>query len=382
MFFNISKSYLNNYPNHWRLGNFYINADNGWCFRNLGSRDILYKGYADADSMDQLLEQIVELSEPQLTGNFCVLVYENDTIKIKTDRYRSFPIYIGQEVNNLVPSERTAWSDSMVTVNEDFSVTEHKFDLIGNIDTDPISMVDALDVVTDILDQKTRSFVKHNHLPIRAFLSGGVDSMLVYSFLQKHTDRFKLIRYNHVDWDYFWIQNSGAIRKHWAYNQIHHWTDHCVLTSGTPGDEFMMRNPATGDLLLKHHGVLITDLLSQPQWKDCLHHEYFCLDKNQKIFQSQQAPTQSLEQLHWKLCNIVINDWQHWHLGNTLTWTPLRDLDIFKTLLRLPIEDLVGQIMNSDFSIELIERNSSGLSVALSNSKNHGNVLANLVNVI
>lgn len=382
MFFNISNSHLTNYPCHWKLGDFFVSTDNGWTYTTLGTTEILYKGYADTDSMDQLLSQIVNDLEPRLTGNFCVLSAENNTLKIKSDRYRSFPIYIKEGANNLIPTGQTAWTDSVITIHEDFSITEDKFDVIGSINTEPLSTTDALDMISAILDQKTKSFVKHNQLPIRAFLSGGIDSLLVYSFLQKHTDNFELVRCSHVDWDYFWMKNSGDIKKYWAYSQIHHWIDPCVLSSGAPGDEFMLRSPTTSDLFLKHHGIQIIDLLSRPEWKDCLHNEYFSLDKHKKIFTTQKAQDQNLDQLHRSLCNIIVNDWQHWHIGHTLTWTPLRDLEIFKILMRLPTDDLLKQVMNSEFSVQLIERNCPGLSLALSDSKNNGNVLSNLVNVI
>ena len=91
---------------------------------------------------------------------------------------------------------------------------------------------------------------------------------------------------------------------------------------------------------------------------------------------------QSTEQMHHSLCNIILNDWQHWHIGNTLTWTPLRDLDIFKLIMRLPLNEVLDQVMNSKFSIEIIEHNCPGLSSALSDHKNSNNVLSNLVNVI
>ena len=78
------------------------------------------------------------------------------------------------------------------------------------------------------------------------------------------------------------------------------------------------------------------------------------------------------------MCNIIVNDWQHWHIGNTLTWTPLRDLRIFKILLRLPINDAIDQIMNSRFSLLLIENNQPGLSKLVSDQKNTGNSMKNL----
>lgn len=381
MFFNIGHEPLENYPCHWQLGSFCVSTDQGWKLTTRDSKQILYKGYADDNSLDLLLEQIVSQTEPRLTGNFCVLVLDNDCIKIHTDRYRSFPIYVGNGVNNLFSTTHTAWTDSLIVVNPDLSVIENKFNAIGQIDSSPLSPVQALEKISSILDQKTISFLKHNQLPVRVFLSGGVDSMLVYSLLKKHTNRFEMIKCSHVDYDYFWLKNSGDITRHWGYKQIHHWNDPCVLTSGTPGDEFMLRSPVTADLFLKHHGIKISQMLQEEKWKNCLHHDYFSISKHIEIFDNQQAPAQSLEQMQHSLCNIVVNDWQHWHLGNTITWTPLRDLEIFKTMLRLPTDYLIGQIMNSEFSIQLIEQNCPGLSAAISDSKNTRNMLSNLVRI-
>lgn len=382
MFFNIGHTHLENYPCHWQLGRFSVSTDQGWTHTTLGTAEILYKGYADADSLDRLLEQILFQTEPKLTGNFCAFVAINDTLQICTDRYRGFPIYVGNGVNNLVPTNHTAWTDSLITLHVDLTVTENKFDVIGKIETTPLTVDEVLHKVADIIDKKTAAFVKHNQLPVRAFLSGGVDSMLVYSFLCKHSNKFELVDYSHVDYDYFWLKNSGSIEKYWGYTQIHHWKNPCVLTSGAPGDEFMLRSPTTADLFLKHHNISIIDLLADPVWANCLHRDYFSREKHIDIFNSQHEQQQSLEQLHWALCNIVVNDWQHWHLGNTLTWTPLRDLEIFKLMLRLPIDAIIGQVMNSDFSVRLIEKNCPGLRNALSDQKNTGNTLANLVNVI
>ena len=97
---------------------------------------------------------------------------------------------------------------------------------------------------------------------------------------------------------------------------------------------------------------------------------------------TQPAPSGTKQQLHWDLCNIVANDWQHWHLGRTRTWTPLRDLELFKLMLRLPQHDAVSQIMNSEISIDIIERNSPGLSQVLSSQKNMHNPLANLAGLV
>ena len=325
--------------------------------------------------IESLLEQIIAQKEPCLTGNFCVIVTCDGSLQIQTDRYRSFPIYIGPHIiNNLVPQHCTAWTDSLITVHRDLEVTEHKFDVIGNIDIVELDFHQALDQVHDTLTHKTQQFLSHNTKPLKVFLSGGVDTMLVYSYLVAAGAEFELLDYDHVEHDYFWRLNSHLITKYWAYNQTHHWKTPCVLASGTPGDEFMLRGPESADFYLRHFGTSLNESIRT----DHMQHDYIMLEKNQQKLNNQPPLLPSPHDLHWHLCNVMVNDWQHWHLGNTLHWTPLRDLDIFKIIIRLPLQDAVEQIVDNKFSRALIERNIPNGSALISTQKNTGPVLKNL----
>ena len=109
-----------------------------------------------------------------------------------------------------------------------------------------------------------------------------------------------------------------------------------------------------------------------------MQHDYIMLEKNQQKLNNQPPLLPNPHDLHWHLCNVMVNDWQHWHLGNTLHWTPLRDLDIFKIIMRLPLQDAVEQIVDNKFSRALIERNIPNGSSLISTQKNTGPVLKNL----
>lgn len=384
MFFSITQHAKENFPNHYRLGKLTVNTDTGWQTHSLDNWQVVYKGYADNGQLLVLLKDILSQDIPTELGNFCVIAYNTHTqeIRIKTDLYRSFPIFYtqGQEVTNLVPLEHTVYTDNIISINETLTVEyplKSNFDVVGDIDTTLLTVDQVVDAINSILAVRTQNFIKFNSKPIKVHLSGGVDSLLVYSYLQKYTDNYEIISAQHFDYDYFYLLNSESIRAYWGYNQIHHWREPCVLTSGAPGDEFMMRSPTTTDLFLKHHGIKILDLLDDPNWRDCLHWQYFKQPKHAQIF-NQSLPKLNDQQLVKHLCDLIINDWQHWHIGNTLTWTPLRDLEIFKLLLRLSTEDLLPQIMSSAISIQLIERNKPGLSRLISNQKNSGNYMKNL----
>ena len=382
MFFNIAKQPQLNFSHFYELGPFCASTDAGWSLARLQQYQVLYKGYVDTSSIESALEHIIHESEPQLLGNFCALVYNTETnsLKIRSDRYRGYPVWFDCDgVTNLDKKINTAWTDSLIEIMSDGSVTESKFDLIGDIDTTPVDLDHAVEYIHQRLIEKTQNFLKHNTRPVKTFLSGGVDTLLVYSYLQRFSDNFELVRGEHFEYDKFWLLNSGTVNNNfWGYRQLHHWQQPCVLTSGAPGDEFMLRSPTTTDLFLKFHGESVIELL-ESDWKNCLHYQYFHQPKNYKIFQTQTVdPTWDCKSLLWNLCNIVSNDWQHWHLGSTLTWTPLRDLEIFKMLIRLPATVALGQIMHSDISRMLIEKNKPGLSQLFSDQKNSGNPLSNL----
>jgi len=384
MFFSISRQPETNFSHCYQLGNFYVNTDAGWHETAMQQYKIVYKGYSDLYSIEDAVTFMLDQTEPTLLGNFCAIVFDSNSnsIKIKTDKYRSFPIFVdsGHKVTNLTQSEHVAWTDSIVEIYPDLTVNETKFDVIESIDTGFISVEDAVKEIDLILTEKTQNFLSHNKLPFKVFLSGGVDSLLVYSYLQRFTDQYALIKAQHIDYDKFWLKNSSLLAKFWGYKQIHHWSEPCILTSGAPGDEFMLRSPVTTNLFLKAQNYNMVELLEQDSWKNCLHHTYFSQSKHLEIFQNQNPPADwSRHDMLHSLCNILVNDWQHWHIGNTLTWTPLRDLRIIKILLRLPMDEALGQIMNSNISRTLIEKNYPGLTKCISDQKNSGNSMENLV---
>lgn len=376
MFFNLGTDKLSNFPQHWAVGSLWLSTDAGWNHVSLGGWQLVYKGYAEAAQLDLLLPNILTESAPQTLGNFCVVAWNDAGIRIFSDRWRGFPIWYNQHqcITNLTPCDHTAWTDSIVSVDFDLRIREVNFDAVGTLDSTPLTKNEAVDIIDQRLRSRISQFLSNNKRPLKVFLSGGVDTLLVWSYVHALGAEFELVDYLHVDLDQFWRCNSHHLAKFWAYKQIHHWKESVCLASGAPGDEFMLRSPTTADLWLRRRGTSIPNQLSNLQ--QCLHRDYFQQAKHQYIFDchDQKLP----ESTDWQLCNMVLNDWQHWHIGNTLTWTPLRDLEIFKVFLRLSVTDAVDQIMNSSISRLLIERNAPGACSMLGDQKNTGAVMANL----
>lgn len=391
MFFSISKQKPKNFFNIYEFDPFTIGVDNGWQISENQEKLVLFKGYADEYDLSDLVES-ESVNYSTVTGNFCLLIYSKtkNTIEIKSDRYRSFPVYLepGKEVTNLYRLTETVYTDNTITINKDFSHSICQTDIIGEINQSPLSANEGLDIIDSILEQKTKNLLAQQQalpmafrLPIKVFLSGGVDSLLVYSYLQKHTNDYSLVKAAHVDYTDFWLKNSHHITSNWAYKQIHHWAKPTILSSGAPGDEFMMRSPGNVNLWLLHHNTNLNSVNTDPK---NLHYSYFNLQKHQKLIQEQSVLSGRMQKmtkkmLQWYLCNMNLNDWQHHHIENTLTWTPLRDLEIYKTILRMPYDTVLGQILDSKISKALITRNNKALTGLISDQKNSDSYMSNLI---
>lgn len=372
MFFNIGKSHAFNYSHFWQLGDFAISTDAGWRHCEFDTYEAVFKGYCDNSVIDErLLTEFTKTRFPIRTGNFCAILFDRNTgtLSIKTDKYRSFPIYSDRcsRINNLVPDAQTQWSDSVVWIDSDWNIQDAQFDIVGATDLSS-GTVDGLD---QYLTHKIATYFAHHNTPVKVFLTGGLDTMLIYSYIKKLDAPHVMVDCLHVDFDEFYVRNSADIEAHPFYRQLHHWKTSSVLSSGTPGDEFLLRSPTTAGLYLLNHGVSMLQVLQDHP--DCYHHHYFTSDKNLSFFRQQEQEFEASADLIWTICNILANDWQHWHLGNTITWTPLRDLEIAKRILSLPFDLVKSQILHGEISRRLIERNCPGLTQQLGHQKNAGN---------
>lgn len=386
MFFSISEIKDGNFPNSYEFGKIIVSTDDGWKIIRNKDKTILYKGYCD----NLLIEHNLERSDlKRFTGSFCVLTYDHESgdIDVATDLYRGFLMWHSKSkyVSNLYNVGYPIWVDSDIIVSQSLNITETKKDLIGSFDTATLQTNALIDWIYDRLLEKTREFVSNNRLPIKVFLSGGVDSMLVYSFIKQATDDYELLFCNHIDYDHFWCNNHHRLQSQfWGYKQIHHYTKPCVLASGAPGDEFMFRNPEMSYWWLKYNKINLFDVLEN----DSLYSqsEYFKkkISKEKLDNQFETYGFEDMNQIEFNtfLCNMVLNDAQHWHIGNTITFTPLRDLEMFKKFLLLSPEDAIRQIVGSEISLKMIEHNDSDLLEYLSNEKNTGNVRSNIYKLI
>jgi hypothetical protein len=342
MFFTISTNIDTKFPNNHFIDKLWINLDNGWT----RSGPTFFKGYQD---------------------NFCKIIVDSEGARIEHSVNRSFPLWCEHGlISNLNPATTQVWSDDTVRIDSLGRITLGKLDIDLTMPTEVLTVQQAVDRIGQILDSKI------NAVPygVKLFCSGGVDTLLLYSMLPE----FELVTEEHFESDRFTDANKSSLQQFWSYNQIHHWTSATWLATGSHGDEYFLRGPAAIGMLTAWHDINFGQLLSENP--DCYHYHHF--SKYSDLWSSSwgnrhqlRQAYPSIEDLNRQILNMLVNDYQHWHLGNTLTWTPFKDLAIAKILLQCPVQELIPQFLDAKISKDLIVAYNPQIVSYVSKYKNH-----------
>ena len=65
------------------------------------------------------------------------------------------------------------------------------------------------------------------------------------------------------------------------------------------------------------------------------------------------------------------NDYQHWHLDRTLTFTPFKDMSLLSTVLCSSKDLLIDQARNAEINKQLVRKLDASKLDVLSNKKNY-----------
>lgn len=347
MFFTISTEPDCRLPNHDKFGDYWFSHDDGWKKIN----NCWYKGY----------------NHPQANhGNFLKLnLVSNNNILLEHDTVRGFPLWWDnqtQMLTNLLGTGLEIWNDKIVSI-QDHCLRDKNCNSYDFLKSNEMSVDCTVDLLCNNLVAKAHALKTwETDIPKKIFLTGGMDTTTIYSVLKYVGVDVELVDYEYVKYDCFLNENLANIKKnHWGYNQIHHWDKSTLLITGAFGDEFLMRGPSAISLWAAFNDINIVELLTTNC--DNYHYSYFLKDKNVKILSSCWNTKADIKQkyqdtnsLNNQIINQVGNDCQHWHLGNTITWTPFKDIEILKTCLNLNVEDLTDHILDATLNKHIIRK--------------------------
>jgi hypothetical protein len=355
MFFTVAPVADHRLPYHQQLGTHVFSHDSGWTKCQQGWQ----KGYFDGDK-----------------GNWAKILLQDNKIVLSHSQTRSFPLWWDPDtatLTNLLGTGQSVWADSAVQI-ENNKLNPIKQDITGVVAGPEISMETAADLVIESLISKIPTLPAD--MPRKLFLTGGIDTLVLYSVLKYANVEVDIIDYDHVDYDWFLNNNFDEIKnQHWGYKQIHHWKQSTALISGACGDEFLFRGPNTVAVWAAWNNIDLQHILDTATGYQV---KYFKKQKNIDIFEHAwhnrlelKSKYQNKQELFQHLLDINANDHQHWHIGNTLTWTPFLDIDLTKTIFRLSNTDLLAQSIDAALSKCIIKKLHEPALQALSLSKNY-----------
>jgi len=246
MFFSLSKTADHRFPFSETIGEWIFNHDDGWCKMQSGWK----KGYR-YDDIDH--------------GNFCEVRSVDNMIALFHDKERAFPLWwdsTNKILTNCVGTGNPIWTDKIVKLTSSDLLVEH-INIVSPIDLSPLSFAETVQQIKNNLESKVLH-LKKNTLPKKIFVSGGVDTLILYSMIQQQSLSVEWLDYEHFEYDLFCDHFLPVIKNnHWAFNQMHHWRNPCMLLTGSCGDEFLFRGPTNIAIWTAWHDIDFVSMLQK-----------------------------------------------------------------------------------------------------------------------
>jgi hypothetical protein len=373
MFFLISRNLDVNFDHNYFHKGWYVNTDSGWQVSNRYNKMVLIKGYCNEYSLDYLSQSDII---PLCSGNFCkITIHENLEVTVEHNQHRSFPLWHStQQLSNVIQTENTVWSDRLARIDSTGKIVlGPKNKLVA--DTEVRTLDQVVDLIIEKQQTQAQKFKKKLNIPLHIFKSGGVDTTFIRALCQDQNINFTEVYEKSQPTD-FVKKNQHLLQKFWAYDQLHYWNFPSYIASGANGDECFLRGPAVIAIVTAWHDIDFLSVLEKHP--NCYHYHYFNRDyvraEFKKVYQTKkqiQLTYRNWHALSTRILNILSNDYQHWHLGHTLTWTPMRDFDIARWCLTLPLDQLLDNFLNATITKTCINRLNPALLDTVDTYKNY-----------
>lgn len=363
MFFSISKQQNLSFPNSLRWDDFFVDFDNGWTVKN----NHIYKGLTFEGPLNIAEETDIEKFK-NIEGTFCILYFNDGKIEVIFGSKQKFPLYLNKvSLNNLYKDENNQINveGSVVMTTSDIKFTRTQARSYTKLNLNDDEIIQKID---EILESKLINF--NYNKPFKLYLTGGLDSLLIASYVVKNKINYELVFGEHVDMDHFLCYNrTRLIKNFWAYQTIQHYRDPTILLTGAHGDETLLRDPLQAFLLLKYDNK---DLIEICNKNPTLYQSIHCLKSDNLLTYDRYKNTvfDTLDDVKNYIFNCFYTDYQHWHLGNTLFYTIFDDIQLLNLSLNLSYDIAIKQSLDGYVAKQLISRNRPGLLKLLSPLKN------------
>lgn len=186
--------------------------------------------------------------------------------------------------------------------------------------------------------------------------SNGVDCTAVQSVMDYFNidyDLFVIKRFSRNEW-YKKLQ-----KLHWGFMQTPYSTKKCNVVTGMYGDEYLLRNPKYVQYRLLDDEIDLSKEFEKNQngymWK--FYKKFYEFKVKNTI------PYKDYLQ-------IILNDWQMWHVNQTTIINPFFNKDILFTGLSLDADNIIKQVTDAYITKQIIKRMNPKLLSQVDETKN------------
>ncbi len=349
MIFEIGRSPNTNLSEHYEDSGWVISTDKGWDQHSHGGAVCLHKG---------------------LQSNSCTIAVNDSGWILETPMMRSFPLWSSEDgecVTNCRPLHNKIHNFNKVSHDGKLKVEYEEPEWISDVFNQSKCLEQSVleDKICDLLVGQA-SALTSTGLMIKIPNTGGVDTTMIRSVLDYAGVEYTLadaIKTPSRTHQHMIDQNKLAGGNFWGYQQMADTSVPHILATGFWGDEYLQRNPLYTHLYLQYFDKDLTkayESAGQSYMRNFFDHHYRAKVKD---FDCTDTPRRLLQ-------DMMLNDFQMWHIDECLTWTPLGDIELLRLSLQATPETAIDQCVNAGLSRSIISRlNSKNLDL-LDTNKN------------
>lgn len=327
--------------------------DSGW--EQLDN--IWYKGYSTDCKLSDHLHSIIDGYQP--AGKWCVIHNE----KIYHPVLRGFPLY--------------STEDGLSNIKFDNSTIIYYNEPKPPVIKDTISLDEASEIIGNVVLENTVNFFKYNNISeMNVLFSGGLDTLTGWAVMDYYTKNYILNIFVQQGSPYREYKNDLVDKlslDYWGYRISNVYKDTNWYITGFHAETMQFRDAVAINALANYQGKLINELATENDYL------YWFLKRPVVIEKFKNSSNKFFNQVELKefLYKTIYYEGQMWHLDNNMTFSPLFDIRIPNTMMRLSIEDITKNCTTGIIQRKIVERFNPKLSVLLSDYKNENGVWNN-----
>jgi len=327
MFFNISKNLDKILDPYYKFHDYTVYLDKGWHRRTRNNCVEFVKGYAsDFETLDIPTNK-------RYSGNYCILSFSTKHFRIITDDTRGFPIYIHENITNLIPNGKSIFWHQSVGFIDEVKILKNKF---NNFEEKFSTFTQIKDKVCDLFEKEIANFIKYNGT-FTIPNTNGLDTLMLSAISGIKTQQ--------TDKHYSDLRELAS-QFYYAYRNIQ---SDSLAGTGYFGDSYMLRMQDNMSRYFNNLKIDISNAQGYMEPRSIKTSE--CITKDQ-------------------LLHRIYGETGAWHINDTITFTPFKHRNLPEIIVQLPIDILLSQATDGYLQKEIIKEYAPSLIKELDKKKN------------